>query len=445
VIVDVALLLAALALIGANGVFVAAEFSLVTVERSHVQELAARGDRGARGILAAVRQLSFHLSGAQLGITITSLLLGVITEPVLTPLLGPVTPELLPGLSGDLREAVEVAAALFIATVAQMVLGELVPKNAALARPLAVARFATPPQRVFSAVFGVLIRLFNAGANAIVRGMGAQPQDELASARSAEELGLLVRLSAQAGTLPPATAAMLHRALRFGDKAAAEAMTPRVDCVTVPASASVADLLALARESGHLRFPVRQDDVEEIIGVAAVADGFAVPEARRAHTPVAEIRRPVVLVPETLHLGVVLDRLHADRSEMAVVVDEYGGFAGIVTAEDLAEELVGEVADEYDRPEDESSEPVATLLRPGESATLSGGLRSDDVRERTGFAMPEGPYETLAGLVLARLGRLPQTGDETVVDGWRLTVEAMERRRVERVTLTAPAVEGEQR
>jgi magnesium and cobalt exporter, CNNM family len=426
-ILDLVFLAAAAALIAANGVFVAAEFSLVTVDRGRVQRLAAEGDRSAKGVLAAIRRLSFQLSGAQLGITMTSLLLGVITEPALAHLLRPVLPE-----------GVAVAAALAIATVAQMVLGELVPKNAALARPLAVARFAIPPQRAFSAVFGPLIKSFNAIANGLVRRLGVEPQDELASARSAEELGLLVRLSAEAGTLPPGTAAMLRRALRFGDKTAEEAMTPRVDCTTVEASSDLVGLLEVADETGHLRLPVHDEDVDDIIGLAAVADAFAVPAAERATTSVREIARPPVLVPETLPLSTVLERLRAARAEMAIVVDEYGGFAGIVTTEDLAEELVGEMADEYDQPDEESAEPVSTLLGPGESATVPGGLRPDEVEERTGFVMPEGPYETLAGLLLAGLGHLPEAGEEITVAGWRLTAAVVERRRVEQVTLTAP-------
>ncbi|MBC6461427.1 hemolysin family protein [Actinomadura sp. HBU206391] len=448
-ILDVVFLAAALGLIGANGVFVAAEFSLVTVERSQVQRLADEGDRGAKGILTAVRRLSFQLSGAQLGITITSLLLGVMTEPAIAHLLAPLI-SALPAGSDRAADAAAIAAALVIATVAQMVLGELVPKNAALASPLTVARFATPPQRAFSIVFGPLIRAFNAGANGIVRWLGVEPQDELASARSPDELGLLVRLSAEAGTLQPTTAAMLHRALRFGDKLAAEAMTPRVDCIVVDASASVAELLEIADRSGHLRFPVRDDDEDHgaeggwgeaagVKGVAGVAGAFAVPEPDRATTCVADIVLAPVLVPGTLGLGTVLERLRAARTEMAIVVDEYGGFAGIVTTEDLAEELVGEMADEYDLPDEESAEPVSTRLAPGESTTVPGGLSADEVEERTGFVMPEGPYETLAGLVLARLGHLPVAGERAVVDGWELVVKVMERHRVEQVTVTAPA------
>src|SRR5215475_5911153 len=262
--VDLVLLGVAVGLIVANAMFVAAEFSLVTVERSRVRELAEGGDRGAKGIWAAVRRLSFQLSGAQLGITITSLLLGVIAEPAIADLVRPGLAAL-PGLHEEAAsEAVAVGLALVLATVAQMVFGELVPKNAALARPLPVARLVTPPQRAFSVVLGPVIRLLNGAANTVVGWFGVQPAEELASARSPEELSLLVRLSAEAGTLPPSTAGMLHRALRFPDKTAADAMTPRPGCVSVPAAGSVADLLEIAERAGHLRYPVvagRVDDV----------------------------------------------------------------------------------------------------------------------------------------------------------------------------------------
>jgi len=438
VIVDLVLLAAAPALIVANGMFVAAEFSLVTVDRGRVRQLAEAGDRGAVGIWAAVRRLSFHLSGAQLGITITSLLLGVLAEPAIADLLRPAIGAL-PGLhAADTSQAVAVALALLLATLAQMVLGELVPKNAALARPLLIARLSVPPQRAFSAVFGPLIRAFNAAADAIVRALGAEPQEELASARSPEELSLLLRLSAEAGTLPPSTAAMLHRALRFGEKTAAEAMTPRTDCVTMPAAATISDLLATARRSGHLRFPVCGPDVDDIPGTVAVVDALAVPDAERATTPLTAIVRPAVLVPESVDLTAVLTRLHAEAAELAVVVDEYGGFAGIISAEDLAEELIGELADEYDRPDAESAEPAPVRLGPGQTAILPAVLRADEVAERSGFTMPDGPYETLAGLILDRLSRLPEVGEHVDVDGWTLQVAGMGPHRIERVRLTAP-------
>ncbi|MGI5158850.1 hemolysin family protein [Microbispora sp. CA-102843] len=440
-ILDLLFLLAALALIVANGLFVAAEFSLVTVERGQVHQLAAAGDRGAQGIEAALQRLSFHLSGAQLGITITSLLLGVIAEPAIADLLHPVL-RLLPGIPADVGKGAAGVLAIFLATVSQMVLGELVPKNAALATPLAVARMVTRPQRAFSTAFAPLIKACNAVANAIVRRLGAEPQDELASARSPDELSLLLRLSAEAGTLPSSTAAMLHRALRFGDKTAAEAMTPRTRCVTVPHSSSVADFLALARRERHLRLPISGDEVDDVLGIASIPDAFAVPADDRAHTPVTAIGRSPLLVPDSLDLTTVQERLTLADAEVAVVVDEYGGFAGIVTVEDLVEELVGDVADEYDLPGEESAAPEPAHLSPGASIEVPALLHADEIEERTGFRMPEGPYETLAGLVMARLGRLPVPGDEVEVDGWTLRVDTVLGRRVEQISVTAPPLAG---
>ncbi|MFC4530761.1 hemolysin family protein [Sphaerisporangium dianthi] len=442
-IVDLIFLLGALALVIANGVFVAAEFSLVTVERGEVQRLASAGDRGAQGILAAVRKLSFQLSGAQLGITITSLMLGVIAEPSIAHLLHPLV-ERIPGLPGRAGESVSALLGLLVATVSQMVLGELVPKNAALSRPMAIARFSAPPQRAFSAVFAPLIKACNATANALVRALGAEPQDELASARSPDELSLLMSQSAEAGALPGATAAMLRRALSFGDRTAAEAMTPRTDCVTVTDTDTVADFLTLARRERHLRLPVSGGELDDIVGVASVVDAFAVPETDRTTTLVAAIRRPPLLIPESLDLETVQERLFSARREMAVVVDEYGGFAGIVTVEDLAEELIGDIADEYDLPEEGSDEPQGALLASGTSVTVPALLRAHEVEERIGFQMPEGPYETLAGLLISRLGRLPDPGDSVVVDGWTLRADTVRRHRIEQITLTAPAAEEHQ-
>ncbi|GII66032.1 membrane protein [Sphaerisporangium krabiense] len=440
-IVELLFLLGAMALVLANGLFVAAEFSLVTVERGEVRRLAGAGDRGAQGVQAAIRRLSFQLSGAQLGITITSLLLGVTAEPAIAGLLRPALGAV-PGLRGPAAGTVAALLGLLIATVGQMVLGELVPKNAALSRPMMVARLATPPQRAFSAVFAPLIKACNATADAIVRAFGAEPQDELASARSPDELSLLMSLSAQAGALPGGTAAMLRRALRFGDRTAAEAMTPRTDCVTVAGGAAVAEFLTIARRERHLRLPVSGGDLDDIVGVASVAGAFAVPADRRASTPVAAIGHPPVLVPGSLDLATVLERLFAAGQEMAVVVDEYGGFAGIVTVEDLAEELIGDIADEYDLPEEGSAEPASALLAPGASVAVPAGLRAHEVEERTGFQMPEGPYETLAGLLISRLGRLPETGDGVSVHGWGLRADVVRRRRIERITLTAPGEES---
>nr|WP_272923971.1 hemolysin family protein [Streptomyces sp. SID3343] len=404
-------------LIAANGMFVAAEFSLVTVERSEVAARAEAGDKGAARVLHAVRTLSFQLSGAQLGITLTSLIAGYLAEAAFR----------LPKL-----------AALVLASALQMVLGELVPKNAAVARPLGVARIAGPFQVGFSRVCRPLIVFLNGSANYLVRRLGIEPQEELGSARSPDELAQLVRHSARAGVLAPSTARVLHRALRFGAKQAQEAMTPRTELVTLPATASVAELLDTARECGHSRIPVRGADLDEIVGVAVVRDALRVPAAERASTPLAWVARDPVLVPTSLDLTRAVERLREGRTQLAIVVDEYGGTAGVLTSEDLAEELVGDLADEHDPADEPDAPPAENRPRPP-VLRLSGLLRADEVEEASGWRFPEGEYSTVAGLVLARLGRLPEVGDHVDVDGRRLTVVALDRHRIDEVELRTGA------
>jgi CBS domain containing-hemolysin-like protein len=419
-------LLAFVLLTGANSFFVAAEFSLVTVDRAAIEQQAQAGDRTARTVRRALRELSFQLSGAQLGITLAALLTGYLAEPALSRLLHP--------LLGDHR-TLTYAGALIIATLFSMLFGELVPKNAALARPMPLARATARPQRAFSKVFGWLIRALNGSANFVVRRFGVEPQEELASARSPEELGLLAAISARAGALPEDTAMLLQRTIRFGDKRAAEAMTPRVDVVALPAGTTVADLLVSARDTGHSRFPIYETTVDVITGVVDVIAGLGVPPARRESTTVAIIAREPVFVPESLDLDGVLAQLQAAGAELAVVVDEYGGTDGVVTVEDLAEELVGEIADEYDQ------EPAAfeiTAPSGDRSVLVEGVLREDELAEATGFRLPEGPYETLAGFLMARLGHIPVVGETVEEHGWEFTVVEVDRRRVEQVRVTMP-------
>jgi CBS domain containing-hemolysin-like protein len=412
----------------ANAFFVAAEFSLVTVDRAAIEQQAQAGDRAARTVRRSLRELSFQLSGAQLGITIAALLTGYLAEPALSRLVAPLTGH---------QEQFDNIFALAIASLVSMLFGELVPKNAALARPMPLARATAVPQRLFSRIFGWLIRALNGSANTIVRRLGVEPQEELASARSPEELGLLAAISARAGALPEETARLLQRTIRFGDKRAAEAMTPRVDMVALPATATVADLLATARDTGHSRFPVYESTVDLITGVVSVIAGLGVAPAQREATTVASIAREPVYVPESLDLDGVLETLQAAGAELAIVVDEYGGTDGLVTQEDLAEELVGEIADEYDvEPAAyELTVPLATALH---SVLVEGVLREDELVEATGFRLPEGPYETLAGFILARLGHIPVEGETVAEHGWTFTVVEVQRRRIEQVRVTRP-------
>jgi CBS domain containing-hemolysin-like protein len=430
-------LLAFVLLIAANAGFVAAEFALVTVDRAQIDQQASGGDRVARSIRKALRSLSFQLSAAQVGITITALLTGYLAEPALARLLAPP----LHPITGRMTTGVSHVLALAAATIFSTLFGELVPKNAALARPMPIARATVRPLRTFSRIFGWLITTLNGSANWVVRRLGVEPQEELASARSPEELGLLAAISARAGALPAETAVLLQRTIRFGDKRAAEAMTPRVDVVALPVDATIAELLDTARETGRSRFPVYVGTLDQVGGVVTVNDALGVPPVRRATTRVGAVAREPVLVPESLDLDGVLEALRAGNSDLAIVVDEYGGTDGVVTVEDLVEELVGEISDEHDAgPVPDTTIVVPDLTAPtvDRSVLVDGVLRGDELAERTGFRLPDGPYETLAGFLMARLGHIPAPGETVVENGWEFTVVEVERRRIEQVRVTRP-------
>ncbi|MCG5467781.1 hemolysin family protein [Micromonospora sp. LAH09] len=424
------------ALTAGNAFFVAAEFALVTVDRAEIDRRAAAGDQAALTVRAALRELSFQLSGAQLGITITALLTGYLAEPALARLFSP----LLRPLVGENTERYTPFLALALATLISMLFGELVPKNAALARPMPAALATAGPMHAFSRTFGWLIRGLNGSANRLVRALGVEPQEELASARSPEELGLLAAISARAGALPTDTAMLLRRTIRFGDKRAAEAMTPRVDVVALRVTATVAELLEESRRTGRTRFPVYEETLDLVTGVAGVPDALGVPLAERASTMVGSVAREPVYVPESLDLDGVLAALKAAGADLAIVVDEYGGTDGVVTIEDLVEELVGEIADEFD-PASVDDADAGELTVPGGERTVlvDGVLRSDEVAEQTGFRLPEGPYETLAGFLMARLGHIPLAGETVEAGGWEFTVVEVERHRIEQVRVVRPA------
>ncbi len=439
-----------------TALFVAAEFSLVAAERPRLEAAAREGDRRAARALRAVRSLSFQLSGAQLGITLTTLVVGFLAEPSFARLIRP--PLEAAGLPGAVVNTVAVTLALFLVTVLQMILGELVPKNWAIARPLPVARVVAGPMQLFSGALRPLIALCNSSANALVRRLGVEPQEELRSARTAAELDSLVRSSADSGSLPDRTAALLSRSITFGDKTAGDVMTPRTQVVALTAGASVAEMLEVARASGHSRFPVvagkRDDrdsnrgertgsatsgDLDDVRGVVHVKHAFAVPRDRRARANLGSITRRIPSVPDSLPLDPLLATLRRPGLQMALVVDEYGGTAGVVTLEDLVEELVGEVEDEYDTPD-----APTVSSDPTEGRVLSGLLRIDELAEAAGFRAPEGPYATLGGLVMERLGRLPVVGDTVEVEGRTLTVLELDGRRVAWVQLgPSPVGPGE--
>lgn len=396
-----------LLLVLACGAFVAAEFSLITVNRNDVEAAAESGDKRAGGVLRGMKTLSTQLSGAQLGITVTNLGIGFLAEPAIAALVGP--PLVDAGLSEVAARSASVALALVLATGMTMIFGELVPKNMAIAQPLRTAKLVVGFQRLFSTIFGLPIRLFNGNANAVVRALGVEPQEELSSARSADELSVLVKRSADEGALAEETASLVQRTLAFGDRRAHDAMVPRGRVDSLEVDQTVADLLELARETGHSRFPV-QDGENEIAGVAHIRHGLAVPFDERPTTRVDAVMGPATFVPDTVPLDDLMDTLRAGGLQMAVVVDEFGDHAGLITLEDLVEEIVGEVRDEHDEETDDTPEPDG-------SWDLDARMRPDEATERLGVTVPEHEdYDTLGGLVTMELGRLAEVGDEIVVD-----------------------------
>jgi len=429
------LLLAAVLLTAITGFFVAAEFSLTTVDRGAAEEAAQAGDTGAAGVVKALRGLSTELSAAQLGITLTTLVVGFLAEPALGGLIEPVLTAI--GLPEGATAPIAVALGIALATFLQMILGELGPKNLAIARPLRTAALVAPGLRGFTRVTGPAVRALQAVANGIVRRLGIEPREELDDVRGAEELAAVARRSAEEGDLSPIAARLLSRSLGLRDKFATDVMTPRTRLWTLSSAATAADVIDAAIRSGWSRFQVYGADLDEVTGVVHVKHAVAVPDEERHQRTAGELAEPVLAVPSSLHLDPLLDLLRDQGLQLALVVDEWGATHGIVTLEDIVEELVGEITDETDR-------PLRQLRRDGEDWLLSGLLRPDEVRERTGIPVPEGRYETVAGFVIDRLARLPADGDTVDVEGWQLTVAGVEGRRVARLRATPVPAEPDE-
>ncbi|MFD4788519.1 hemolysin family protein [Streptomyces sp. NPDC058459] len=437
---EVLLLLVAISLSLACGAFVAAEFSLTTVGRGELERAAARGERGASGALKAVRSLTFQLSGAQLGITVTNLVVGMLAEPSIAALLS--GPFRATGLSAGAASSAALVLGTALSTVFLMVVGELVPKNWAISSPLSVAKRVGTPQRWFSLAFRPFITHLNNTANRVVRRFGLEPAEELASARGPQELVALARHSAKAGALEADTAELFVRTLNLADLTAENVMTPRVQVVALDTQATCEDVANATRATGLSRFPVYRGSLDSVVGVAHIKDVLALPAEDRPVRPVTQITREPLLVPESLTVDRLLDRLSGRRT-MAVVIDEYGGTAGVATLEDIVEEVVGEVRDEHDPHETPDLAPAGTD-RQGRALYSADGAARTDQLARVGLRVPEGPYETLAGLVATELGRIPEVGDSVEADGWRLDVVDASGHRAARVLLHAPATDHAQ-
>ncbi len=412
-------------LIVGTGLFVASEFALVNLERSDVEARQARGERGLGSVIAALKRTSTHLSSAQLGITLTTLLTGYTMEPALSRLLAPLFGLL--GLRADLARPLATVIGISVATLLSMIVGELIPKNLALALPRLTAKLVSPFQIAFTAMFLPVVRLLNGFSNAVVRSFGIEPKEELSSARTVDELSSLVQHSAKGGSLDQQAATLLTKTLEFADFTASDAMTPRTRMDVLGEDASTRDVIALARHTGRSRFPLTGEGVDDIVGVVHVKRALGVPREERAAVRAVAIAQSPHFVPGTLPLDELLGQLRGGQ-QIAIVLDEYGGTAGIVTLEDLVEELIGEVADEHD-----SFEPNV-VQAPDGSWNLPGVLRLDEVEERVGLRLDEDEnYDTIGGYVMDALGRVPQPGDEVAVPGGVLLVRHMDGMRVDQL------------
>jgi CBS domain containing-hemolysin-like protein len=415
-----------------TGFFVAAEFALVNLDRPELEARKLRGERGLGLTISALKITSTHLSSAQLGITLTTLLTGFTMEPAISSLLRRPLTSL--GLADGVVVVVAATLAIVLATILSMIVGELIPKNFALAIPARTAKVVMPFQVLFTTVFRPAIVLLNRAANAVLRASGIEPKEELSGARSPEELASLVRRSALAGLLEKDTATLLSRTLAFSERTASDVMTPRLRLATLEPGDSARAVLDLARTTGYSRFPVvGEDGLDDVRGIVHVKSAMAVPRERRAEVPVSALMGEPLRVPETMPLDALLTELRGRGFQLAIVVDEYGGTAGIATLEDLVEELIGEISDEHDRTR-------AGVVASRDFLTFPGSLRPDELFERAHIQVPEdGPYETVAGFVMSVLGRLPVVDDEIVVEGGVLKVVRMDGRRIDRIRFT-PAV-----
>ncbi len=417
-------------LIAANGLFVAAEFALVSVRRPVVEDLARSGDRRARIVARELSDLSFALSSAQFGITVTSLLVGYLAERTIGDTL--VRPVLaLVGIPEAAALGVTVGAAFLISTLTQMVVGELFPKNLAIARPLGVARAVTPLTRVFGIGLGWLIRVFHRAAATLARLVfHVDASEGLAAGHSLDELSRIIEVSGEEGSLSSEQAELLQRAVELGDTRVGEVMVPRPDVAWLTTDATLSDLRAEAQRTGHSRFPVRGETEDEVVGTVHVKDLLTVPTEAHPDTPVTDAVTPMLAVPESEPLRQLLGDLRREQRTFALVVDEYGGTAGIVTVEDVLEVLVGDIEDEFDR-------DGHTIRRVGVGRHLvRGSLRIERMGALLGFELPDGEYETVAGFVLDRLGHIPVPGEAVEHEGWEFEVV-----RVEGVRITELAVQ----
>ena len=424
------LLLLALALVltVGTGFFVASEFSLVNLERAELESRANRGEKGLQNTIRALKRTSTHLSSAQLGITLTTILTGFIAEPAMSSLIRPLLSDL--GVADQAVSTIGFVLSIVIVTTFSFLIGELVPKQFAISIPLQTNKVVVGFQLVFTWVFSWMILFMNNSGNKLVRALGIEPKEELSSTRSAEELASLVRHSAKQGALDLETANLLTKIISMTDLVAADVMTPRTRMHFIERDQSAADVVALAIKTGHSRFPVIEDSSDDVVGVVHLKLAAAVPREKRSEVPATALMVDALRVPETMRLETLMIELRAKGLQLAIVVDEYGGTAGLATLEDLVEELVGDLVDEHDRAR------AGITLGINSSLLFPGMMRPDELLEMSIPIPEDGAYETVAGFIMRELGRVPEVSDQVEIETGLLTVERMDGKRVDRVRFT---------
>ena len=421
-------LVIAVLLLIANGFFVGAEFALIAARRSKIEQLAQEGDRKAKIALRSVRELSFMLAGAQLGITMASLGLGAIAEPAVAHLIESAlhsTIHLAPGVTHTISFVIALSIVVFF----HMVIGEMAPKNIAIAKPEGTALAIAAPFRFYTTLFRPFIALLNAVANGGVRLMGVEPQDELRSVHTSDEIGLMIAESARGGMIDKFEHRLLEGAIQFSERDAASVMVPRTDLVAIPLDTTHSEIEKLIVETGHSRLPVYAEDLDHVVGFVHAKDLLRVGDGEWDRPLARRLIRQMLVVPESRQLHPLLLEMRRQRRHFALVIEEHGGTAGIVTLEDLLEELVGEIRDEYD-----AGELGVIHLEDGRFC-IPGVLRIDEAERFVGIKLPEGEYETVAGFLMEKLGRIPKRRDVVRHDGWLLRVTSMHRRRVEQIVV----------
>jgi putative hemolysin len=421
----------------ANGFFVAAEFALVSVRRTRVEELIQQGRTSARYVKKALEDPDRFIAATQLGITIASLGLGWLGEPALAHLIEPLLERLPEGWVSITSHSISVAIAFAVITFLHVVIGELMPKSIALQRPESTSLFVARPTLLAEFFFKPAIWVLNGTGNFLLRLIGMRAASGHEMVHSVEELKMLVEASEESGVLEDAERKMLHAVFDFGALTAREVMVPRTEMVAVNADAPLNELIHTAINHPLSQFPVYEGDLDHIIGVAHVRDLVRVQHDERRAATVRGLIREVMFVPENTRLDGLLQQFRAKRQHAAIVLDEYGGTAGLVTLDDLMAQIVGEVSGPFDK----SAPEIQNL--PDGSVLVDGLTLIEDVNDFFGLNLHDENYDTIAGFVLGQLGRIPNVGDTISVDGLQLKVEAMDGLRIARLSLFHPQPESQ--